>query len=203
MKIKGIKNIKYMAKGHRGLVYSGSYKNKKVVIKIKRPESFAENRIENEGYWLRVVNKKGIGPKLIKSTKDYIVMDYIKGVTFVKYLENTQKESAKNIIKIIKNLLDQCYFLDNTGIDKEEMHHPIKHIIISKNKKPVMIDFERCHKTEKPKNVTQFGVFLIRIKDLLIKFGIIIEPKKMIELLRIYKKNQSKENLDIIKKIRC
>ena len=45
------------------------------------------------------------------------------------------------------------------------MHHPLKHIIIDKLGIPVMIDFERCHKTDKPKNVTQFVEFVCRMKD--------------------------------------
>jgi predicted Ser/Thr protein kinase len=111
--------------------------------------------------------------------------------------------------------------LDQLKVDKEEMHHPIKHIIITKKLKPIMIDagkskissiqktpdvvlldFERCHNVENGKNVTQFSVFLIRLKELLLEYGIKIEQDKMIELLKIYKREQTKNNFNkIIDKI--
>ena len=34
---KGVKNVKYLTKGHRGLLFTGLYKNKKIVIKTKNP----------------------------------------------------------------------------------------------------------------------------------------------------------------------
>ena len=41
------------------------------------------------------------------------------------------------------------------------MSHPIKHIIIDKKNKPILIDFDRTRYTIKPANVTQFCDFLI------------------------------------------
>ena len=37
------------------------------------------------------------------------------------------------------------------GINKEEMHRPIKHAWVGKSIR--FIDFERCHQSEKVKNV--------------------------------------------------
>jgi predicted Ser/Thr protein kinase len=223
MKIKGITRIEYFTKGKRGILYTGFYKHKKVVIKAKLPESMAEGRIENEGRWLKILNKYKIGPKLIKSTKDYFFYEYVPGEFFIDFVEklDRNKESKKKILDIIKDVLEQCFVLDQLKVDKEEMHHPIKHIIITKKLKPIMIDagkskissiqktpdvvlldFERCHNVENGKNVTQFSVFLIRLKELLLEYGIKIEQDKMIELLKIYKREQTKNNFNkIINKI--
>ncbi len=69
------------------------------------------------------------------------------------------------------------------------MHHPVKHIIINKN--PIMIDFERCYLTNKPKNVSQFCQFLLsnNLKVLLKNKNIKISKKELIKLTRDYKKS--------------
>ena len=57
-------------------------------------------------------------------------------------------------------------------VNKEEMHHPLKHVLI-KDTKAVMIDFERVHYTEKPKSTTQFCQFISskKILDILKQKG--------------------------------
>jgi HemK-related putative methylase len=188
-----VKNLKYFTKGHRGILFTADYKGKKAVIKVKLPESKAIGRMENEGKWLKVLNKKGIGPKLFLANKDFFVYEYIPGPFILNHFEKSNK---KIIIKIIKGVFDQMFILDRLGVDKEEMHHPFKHVIISKNK-PVLVDFERCHKTLKPKNVTQFCQCVNSMSRTNKKIK--INRNKMIKLAKQYKKNQNKENLNKIK----
>ena len=196
LEIKDVKNIKYFTKGHRGILYIGNYKGKKVVIKAKLPESKAEGRIENEGKWIKKLNKQGIGPKLIKATKDYFFYYYVDGkfiIDYIKYLEKNEK-SKKTILKIIKNVLEQCYVLDKLKVDKEEMHHPLKHIIVDKKQKVTLLDFERCHIVDYGKNVTQFVVFLMRLREFLAEYMIKIDQDKLIALAKLYKRDQTKEH---------
>lgn len=175
---KSIKNIKYLAKGKRSKVYTGIYKNQKVSIKIKHPDSKARDRIKNEAKFLKILNKYNIGPKLISSGKEYIIYKYVDGELFIDYLKNKEKKTD-----IIKKILKQCRVLDKLKINKLEFTRPIKHIFI-KNKKVTIIDFERCYKTDNPKNVTQFCQFLISRKLM----------KKNIKVLQKYKETQTEKN---------
>lgn len=189
---KGIKNIKYLTKGHRGLLFTGLYKNKKITIKTKNPDSTAIGRIENEANWLKKLNKYKIGPKLLFFDKDYFVYLYIDGDFIIDYF----KKSGKNKIgKILKKIFNQMFILDKLKIDKEEMHHPVKHIIVNKNK-AYLIDFERTHHAKKPKNITQFCQFLIGgyILEILKSKKIYINKNKVIQLTKIYKKKQTFKN---------
>ena len=200
LEVKDVKNIKYFTKGHRGILYIGNYKDKKVVIKAKLPESKAEGRIENEGKWIKKLNKQGIGPKLIKATKDYFFYYYVDGefiIDYIKYLEKNEK-SKKIILKIILNVLKQCYILDGLNVDKEEMHHPLKHIIVDKKQNITLLDFERCHIVDYSKNVTQFVVFLMRLREFLAEYMIKIDQDKLIALAKLYKRDQTKEHFDKI-----
>ena len=189
---EGIKNIKYLTKGHRGLLFTGFYKNKKVAIKTKNPESKAIGRIENEARWLKELNKHNIGPKLLILGGDYFICEYIDGDLIINYIKKANRNDIK---RIIKNIFNQLFILDKLKIDKEEMHHPTKHIIIQKDKS-YLIDFERAHYAQNPKNVTQFCQFLISsyVSEILRNKKIITDKNKIIELAKIYKRNTTIEN---------
>jgi len=166
--------------GKRGKVYC--FLN--IAIKVERQDSKAINRINNEANWLKVLNKHHIGPKLYFSKNNLIITKYIKGPRILDFFKHASQKDKSNITK---EILRQCRILDKLHIDKLEMHHPIKHIIIPKNKKPVMIDFERSKYSLKPKNITQFTQFLP-------KLGFNINKEKLKKVLKGYKKDYSEKN---------
>ncbi len=147
-------NPQIFAKGKRGIIYTFKNNNKTFAIKIKNPESQAILRINNEANFLKILNKYNIGPKLLESGEDYLIYEFIKGKTLKEFMK--AKKLSK---KIINGIISQCKILDNLKINKEELHNPVKNIIISKNK-PILIDFERCRFTSRPKNLNQFKQFL-------------------------------------------
>jgi len=182
---KKISNLEYFTKGRRGMLFTGKFRGKKVTIKSKLPESEAEGRIANEIKWLKKLNVKGIGPKIIMSNKEYFVYNFVEGEFIAEFISESTKKAVK---KIFIDILKQCHKLDKMKIDKEEMHRPYKHVLIKANK-PVMIDFERTHKSKTPKNVTQFLQFIssayleIALRDK----RIYINKKILIRIAREYK----------------
>ena len=153
LEAKGLRNINFLAKGHRSIVYEATQNKKNVAIKVAKQDPNIANRIAIESSFLKILNKHSIGPKLINSTSNYDTMQFIEGTPLGK-IKNPSKE-------ILSGILDQCYTLDKLKIGKEEFTRPTKHVIV-RNSKPVLIDFERCHYTEHPKNVTQFCQYLSR-----------------------------------------
>lgn len=180
-----IRNKKFLAKGHRGIVYTGLLGTKKIVIKEKNPSSEAIGRIKNEAKFLKILNKHKIGPKLLKIKKNSIIYEFVEGDFILDFIE---KNNKKNIVKMLNEVLKQCFVMNKLKINKLEMHHPIKHIII--DKKPVLIDFERCYYTEKPKNVSQFCQFIMSCSELnkIIK----IDKKRLILAVKKYKEKPNK-----------
>ena len=85
------------------------------------------------------------------------------------------------------------------GINKEEMHRPIKHAWVGKSIR--FIDFERCHQSEKVKNVTQLCQFLFignnpsaqKIRKI---FG--IERENALGLLKKYKNGEIETLLTLL-----
>ena len=182
--------MEYLTKGKRGEIYIDYINGKKVVIKKRLAKSTALNRIENEAYWLKILNNCKIGPRLIAIKEDSIIMELIEGKLFTDWIKTASK---KDKIKVVKEIFNQCRVMDKLKVNKHEMHNPIKHIIIRKNK-PVLIDFERCKKTLKPKNVTQFAQFLMKlnikpkedIKNLLISYKRTYNEDSYLRLLRSF-----------------
>lgn len=193
---KGVSNMKYLARGHRGLLFTGTFKNKKVAVKTENPGSRAVNRIQNEAKWLEKLNKRGIGPKVLFSDGNYFVSEYIDGCPIGSYLQKSNKTQIKKIITIIFN---QLFALDRLKVDKEEMHRPLKHIIVRRGI-PCLIDFERAHYSPKPKNVTQFCQFLAtrKLKEMPENKKIYLKRDNLIQLSRIYKSKQNTTNLNKI-----
>ena len=151
-------NPKLFAKGKRGLIYTFKKNKKTYALKIKNPESEAFNRIQNEAKFLKIVNKYEIGPKLTEFGEGYVCYEFIDGITLKEFLKNNKLNK-----RLIKDIEKQCKILDKLKINKKEMHFPVKNILIKKNK-AILIDFERCSYTIRPKNLNQFKQFLNRFK---------------------------------------
>ena len=118
-------------------------------------------------------------------------------------INKSNRKNKKILLKLIKKLMDQLFIMDKLNINKEEMSHPQKHIIIDKKDNPILIDFERMHYTIKPSNVTQFSDFLIsnNILTTLKKNNININKKQLISAAKTYKNQQNKINFNVIMKL--
>jgi release factor glutamine methyltransferase len=196
---KGITNTKKIAKGRRGLIYKAKWKNKSIVIKKKRPESKAVGRMQNEADWLKVLNKKGIGPRFRFADRDYFAYDYVEGEFLPLFMEKSGKAGIK---RVLSEIIKQCFILDKLRVNKEEMHRPLKHVLVDKNLKVVLIDFERTHKAGKPKNLTQFLQYLKRgqVIKILRKKGFKYNRNQLQRLEKKYKRDISARNvMEIIK----
>ncbi|MBD3304075.1 methyltransferase [Candidatus Woesearchaeota archaeon] len=192
---KGVKDIDYLAKGKRGVVYTGKYKNKKIAIKTKRRESEAVGRIKNEIKFLKILNKHKIGPKLLMHNKNWLAYVFVPGEFIRDWIPKAKKKDLKRVFKAVFN---KCFKMDQLGINKEEMHHPVKHVIIGKSVK--LIDFERARKTKDPKNVSQFCQFVMSLKPVLEKKGLKVNKNKLIELSKKYKKSFSRPDFTAVLK---
>lgn len=190
--VKRATNIKFFSKGKRGLIYTAKYSNKKVAIKIKNPKSTAISRMFIEGENLKKVNELGIGPKLINYSDDFVMYTFVEGLMFEEFLGCSTK---KDTLNILESLFNQMRTLDMAKISKQEMTNPYKHILVTKNVEPVLIDFERSSNTPNPNNINQFLQYLFtdRITSKLMTKKIMINKEKLIELSKEYKKDYSEK----------
>ncbi|MFH1770282.1 MAG: hypothetical protein ABH828_01875 [archaeon] len=190
----------FLAKGKRGHVYTykSTVNGKEVCVKELNPDTEAEGVIHNEAKFLKMVNKQGIGPALLKEEDDRVIMEFVQGERILDFFERSDKSG---IVKVIKDSLEQARKLDKLGINKYELTNPYKHIIVN-YEKPVMIDFERCKEVTNPKNVTQLVQFLTsgKVKNILKGKKINLDTEDLRELAKKYKKKYDKKHFDEIKK---
>ncbi len=196
---QGITDIKLFEKGNRGVLYKGSYKGRAVVVKAKRKESKAVATIENEINWLKTLNAKGMGPKLVVTVDEWFAYNFVGGKFILDFISSCNEKSR--IRKAIANMLLQCRELDKLKVNKEEMSRPHKHALVDDSGKITMLDFERCRRTMKPKNVTQLCQFITgaRANHLLRQKGITIEREKVLAAAKEYKNNQNAESFKKVK----
>lgn len=148
--------LKVLGKGTVGIVVKGVWRNKLVAIKVRRVDANREE-LSREAFILSLVNRLGIGPRLYTYSKDFLIMEYVKGVPIYQYLNECDVREAR---KIILEILRQCRELDRAGIDHGELSRADKHIYITKEGKVYLIDFETASTLRKPSNVTSICSYL-------------------------------------------
>ncbi len=201
---KGLQGVTYFTHGKRGNIYTATLdmnqfikkyippgkKNINVAIKVERPESTAIDRVQNEAHWLQILNAKGIGPRYLFHAQNFVAYEFVEGLFIKEWLQSHEK---KEIMIMLKQLLHQCYVLDQLKINKEELHHPFKHIIITAHHHPILIDFERCTHADKPKNLTQLLEFICRLEPTLKEKSIVIDKEVIRKLAKEHKEAASKD----------
>ena len=191
-----IEKCQILGKGYVGMVVLAKQNNKVVVLKIRRIDSPRKNMI-NEAKLLKTANKLKIGPKFIKNSKNFLIMEYIDGEKIIDWAKKSETK-AKEIRSVVKNVLRECFLLDDAGLDHGELSTIDKHVIVNK-KGNTIIDFESSSVNRKPSNVTGAtqGILIGTGLAKIIQKKIKIPPKKkIIDLIRMYKKNPTLENFE-------
>ena len=191
-----IEKCHILGKGYVGMVVLAKQKNNKVALKIRRTDSPRKNML-NEAKLLKVANKIDVGPKFIKNSKNFLIMEYIKGEKIIDWVKKPEIK-AKETRHVVNQILRACYRLDDVGLDHGELSTIDKHVIINK-KRNTIIDFESSSLNRKTSNVsgaTQaifIGTGLAKIIQKKIKTP---TKKKIIELIRAYKKNPTQDTFE-------
>jgi putative serine/threonine protein kinase len=186
-----IGKINVIGKGCTSIVVQGLRNNNIIALKILRVDSNRES-VLREGRILSIVNREGIGPKLIDYKDKVIAMEYIEG----EYISNWLRREQDNLKMrmIIKDLLEQCYKLDLLGIFHKELSNPKTHIIIRNEEKPVIIDFETISLESKNSNLSSIIGYLFFSNSKILEKIIKWDSIKLRELVREYKKTRSNYN---------
>ena len=154
--------------------------------------------MKKEAKLLQITNRCGVGPKLIDFSKNFLVMEYLEGEKIGKWIPDLKTKLRSSQIKtVIKKVLEDCYKLDMIGLDHGELSRMPKHVIVGK--KITIIDFESSSMERRVSNVTSATqAFFIGsgISKTVKRTYKIPEKKKIINVLRRYKMEQSRESFE-------
>ena len=192
-----------LGKGYVGVVVLAKKNNKQVALKIRRTDSQRSN-MKNESVLLKLVNSVNVGPKMIDVSKNFLVMEYLEGEKISDWMNSLKGVgSTKKLKSIIRKVLEDCYRLDQIDFDHGELSNISKHVIVGKTKS-TLIDFESSSTNRKPSNVTSIAQAFFIGSGIAKRAQKIYKnpPKeKIIEALKQYKQEKSKENFEELLKI--
>lgn|SRR5574337_221404 len=197
-----LNNVPVLGKGYVGVVVLSKQGKSHVALKIRRIDS-SRDEMRSEAKLLKIANKVNVGPRVIDSSKNFIVMEYVEGKKIIDWVRELKgRGSASSFRKVARKILEDCYKLDRVQLDHGELSYIHKHVIVGRS--PCIIDFESASLNRRTSNVTSaaqsifIGSGLSNIVKKIIK---IPSTKYMIESLKKYKHDQSRENFDSVLKV--
>jgi putative serine/threonine protein kinase len=192
-----IGKLHVLGKGYVGIVVLAKQNQKKVAVKIRRTDSQREG-MKEEARLLELANKVKAGPKVIQGSKNFLVMEYLDGEKIFDWIKQLKgKGASTKLKKTVKKVLEDCYKLDQLGLDHGELSSIAKHVIVGK--KSTLIDFESSSTNRRVSNVTAASqaIFIGSGISKIVKKIYKIPPQgKIIEELRTYKNEQTRKSFD-------
>lgn len=188
-----------LGKGYVGIVVMAHVGSAKFALKMQRVDSDRES-LEHEAELLVKANIVRVGPTLIGATKHFLLMELVDGDFFEAWLEKNQTDTT--VQKALLDILEQCWRLDQIGLDHGELSKAPKHILMNKGDKPFIVDFETASTNRNASNVTSVCQFLFQGNSNVCKAVAEVlgqrDRDKLIQALKSYKKERSRINFEAI-----
>jgi putative serine/threonine protein kinase len=193
----GAFNVPVLGKGFVGIVVIARVDGQRAALKIRRVDA-GRAGLEYEAQMLAKANSVRVGPRLMGVSRNFLLMQLIEGDLLPRWLD-VHNEKAQ-VRGVLGEVLEQCWRLDSIGLDHGELSKAPKHIIIDKQQKPWIVDFETASADRKPANVTSVCQYLFTgcgsvtraVAEVLGERN----REEIISVLRLYKKNKTRENFD-------
>jgi len=127
-------------------------------------------------------------------------MEFIEGAMLPQWVKNLKGGGiSSRIRRVLQMVLDQCWRLDESGLDHGELSIASKHIIIDAKDHPHIIDFESASITRKVSNVTSICHYLFigsRMAGIMKRTLGEVDKGRLIKTLRAYKGELTQENFE-------
>jgi putative serine/threonine protein kinase len=196
---KSVFDVPVLGKGCVGIVVVAYTKSGRAALKIRRVDADREGMF-HEGEMLKRANAVAVGPKLLEISENFLLMELIEGSHFPEWVESLgEKEAQSRIRLVLEDVLEQCYRLDEAGLDHGELSNAPKHILVDANDRPTLVDFETASINRRVSNVTSVCQYLLlgsqiapKVKEKLGK----VDKKQLIQNLRSYKRERTRENFE-------
>jgi putative serine/threonine protein kinase len=201
---KMINDTQVLGKGYVGIVVLAKTGLGLAALKIRRTDS-GRIGMKHEAEILQKANSVDVGPKLLGYSENLLMMEFVDGTPFPKWLKDlAETEDAKlKAQKVLKEILEQCWRLDEIGVDHGELSNAPKHIIVRKNSEVCILDFETASVERKVSNVTSVCNYLFirsSTAESVRKKVVNARIDSLFEALRAYKENHIRDNFERILK---
>jgi putative serine/threonine protein kinase len=191
-------DVPVLGKGHVGIVVAVYTSFGKGALKLRRVDA-DRSGMQHEAEMLRRANATHVGPRLLDVTDNFLLMEFIEGTLLPQWVEALRGKGARSRIRrVLRAVLEQCFRLDEAGLDHGELSRAPKHIIVDADDGPHLVDFETASINRRVSNVTSICQYLFigsqTAKTMKRKLCEVNE-KELITALRNYKHERTRENI--------
>ncbi len=202
---KNVFDVPVLGKGCVGVVVVAYTNSGRTALKIRRVDADRKGMF-HEGEMLNRANVIDVGPKLLEISENFLLMELVEGTHFPEWIKSMEgREEQWRVRLVLKDILEQCYRLDEAGLDHGELSNAPKHIIVDADDRPHLIDFETASINRRVSNVTSVCQYLFlgsQIADKVKEKRGEVDEKELINALRTYKRERTRENFEkILEKI--
>ena len=189
--------VPVLGKGFVGIVVIAHVNGERVAVKIRRADADRADLL-HEARMLSKANSVNVAPKLMTASKNFLLMQLIDGDLLPNWLE-TNKDAAA-VKQVLGEVLEQCFRLDQVGLDHGELSKAPKHLLVDKTEKPFIVDFETASVERRVANVTAVCQYLFAGNSTASKVLAEIFGERnrleLIDALKAYKKNRIRSNFE-------
>jgi putative serine/threonine protein kinase len=186
-----------LGKGCVGIVVAAHTDRGKVALKVRRVDA-DRSGMQREAEMLRRANALHVGPTFLDATENFLLMKFVEGTLLPQWVEVLRGRGTKSRIRrVLRSVLEQCWRLDEAGLDHGELSRAPKHIIIDENDCPHLVDFETASINRRVSNVTSICQYLFigshAARMIERKVGG-VDRKELIDALRNYKQYRTQKS---------
>ena len=189
--------VPVLGKGFVGIVVIAHVNGQRVAVKIRRVDSDRADLL-HEARMLSKANSVNVAPRLMTASKNFLLMQLIDGDLLPNWLKTNKDEAA--VKQVLGEVLEQCFRLDQVGLDHGELSKAPKHLLVDKTEKPFIVDFETASVERRVANVTAVCQYLFAGNSTASKVLAEIFGEKnrleLIDALKAYKKNRTRRNFE-------
>ena len=201
---KSVFDVPVLGKGCVGIVVVAYTNSGRAALKIRRVDADRKGMF-HEGEMLRRANNIDVGPKLLEISENFLLMELIEGTHFPEWIESLgEREGQSRVRLVLKDVLEQCYRLDEAGLDHGELSNAPKHILVDADDRPFLVDFETASINRRVSNVTSVCQYLFlgsKIGDKVKEKRGKVNEKELVNVLRTYKRERTRKNFEKIREI--
>jgi len=186
-----------IGKGSVGLVSLVKSKNKLLALKIRRTDANRVNMYD-EVLYHSLANSIGIGPFLVNFSENFILMEYVKGLNIESWYDS--QTSDKKLLHCTNEILRQSFLLDCLNLDHGQLSRLDRHIVVSPDGLPTILDFETSSTKRRCSNVTSVSQSIFLHGSIQAKLADLINKERtdVIKSIKEYKKQMNRETFQCI-----
>ncbi|MCL2149149.1 MAG: hypothetical protein FWH47_07430 [Methanomassiliicoccaceae archaeon] len=191
--------IPVLGKGHDGVVVTAIAGGERLALKIRRLDGSGRGH-SHEAAMLTAANSAGVGPAFVAATQNFLLTQLIDGGTLAGWMGRNRAEAEYR--RAIGDVLEQCWRLDEAGMDHGELSNAPRHLLADTAGKPFIVDFEAASLQRRASNVTSVCQYLFMgnssARELIWDVLGERDRRRITEASREYKKDRSRSRFEAL-----